>query len=465
MRRGGGNCMRGFFPVNPADKCRGRSHARALPRWAALASVLLALLASTACGNHPVGFDFSSMFRSRARTLSAADSDFQKKLQEQLILAAPGSVIDLPAGRFHLDRTLSLTVDNVTLRGQGMDKTVLSFKGQKSGSAGLLVTANGFTAQDLAFEDMAGDGVKVNGGDGVTFRRVRAEWTAGPNSGNGSYGLYPVQCKNVLIEDSVVRGAADAGIYVGQSQQIVVRRNRVEQNVAGIEIENSQHADVYDNTATGNTGGILVFNIPDLPVKDGQYARVYHNQVEANNTGNFGSAASMVSKVPPGTGLMIMATKHVEVFGNTLKDNHTGNLMLVSFFATGDPIKDAAYDPYLSAVYVHDNQMSGGGTDPATLKVKALALAIGKPLPDILYDGIVDPKMKGPSGRLAGADRVCIEANGTATFVNFDAADNYRHIDKTLAPHLCSSAPLEAVNLPQAGAAAASSATAAHGSE
>jgi len=394
-------------------------------------------------------------------------SSFEKTLQKQLILAKPGTVIDLPKGHFHLNRVLSLTVDNVTLRGQGMDKTVLSFRGQTSGSAGLLVTANGFTAQDIAFEDMAGDGVKVNGGSNVTFRRVRAEWTAGPDSRNGGYGLYPVQCQNVLIEDSVVKGAADAGIYVGQSRQIIVRRNRVQQNVAGIEIENSQYADVYENTAIGNTGGIMVFNIPDLPVKDGQYARVFRNHIEANNHENFGSSASMVSKVPPGTGLMIMATKHIEVFGNTIKGNHTGNVMLVSFYATDEPIHDAAYDPYESSISVHDNQMSGGGAEPATLKVKALALAIGKPLPDILYDGIVDPKMKDAAGRVADEDRICIQNNGSATFVNFDAAGNYRHMDRSLGPHSCSFAPLEAVNLPQAAGTPASApgGTSAHGTE
>ena len=32
--------------------------------------------------------------------------------------------------------------------------------------------------------------------------------------------------------------------------------------MAGIEIENSQFADVYENTATGNTGGLLVFYLP-----------------------------------------------------------------------------------------------------------------------------------------------------------------------------------------------------------
>src|SRR5580698_6725410 len=169
-----------------------------------------------------------------------AGPDFQKRAQEALSLAKPGAVIELPEGKLDLTATLSLSVENVTIRGKGMDKTILSFKNQKTGSAGMLVTAGGFTLEDVAIEDTKGDGLKINGATGVTIRRVRAEWTGGPKDTNGSYGLYPVQCKNVLIEDSVVKGASDAGIYVGQSKNIIVRRNRAEYNVAGIEIENSQ---------------------------------------------------------------------------------------------------------------------------------------------------------------------------------------------------------------------------------
>src|SRR5262249_46068659 len=152
------------------------------------------------------------------------------------ILAKPGSVIELPEGRFQLDRSLSLAVENVTLRGKGMDKTILSFKGQKTGAEGLLVTRGGFTIEDLTIEDTKGDGLKVKDADGLTIRRVRTQWTNGPNEKNGSYGIYPVQCQNVLIEDSVAIGASDAGIYIGQSHHIIVRRNRAEFNVAGIEI-------------------------------------------------------------------------------------------------------------------------------------------------------------------------------------------------------------------------------------
>lgn len=186
------------------------------------------------------------------------DPDFEKALQAKLLDAKPGSVIEIPAGKYALSRSLSLTANGVTIKGAGMDKTILSFAKATSGAEGMLVTGDDFVIQDLAFEDTKGDALKINGTKNAVMRRVRAEWTGGSKTTNGAYGLYPVQVTNVLIEGSVVKGASDAGIYVGQSNQIIVRNNRAEGNVAGIEIENSSHADVYGNTATNNAGGILV---------------------------------------------------------------------------------------------------------------------------------------------------------------------------------------------------------------
>ena len=239
---------------------------------------------------------------------------FEKDLQTALIEAKPGSTVELPEGRFNINGTLSLTVPNVTIRGQGIGKTVLSYKNQKTGAAGMLVTGNNFTLDGLTIEDTKGDGVKINNADGVTIRRVRVEWTGGPNEKNGSYGIYPVQCKNVLIEDSASIGAADAGIYVGQSKNIIVRRNRAEYNVAGIEIENSEGADVYENVATNNAGGLLVFGLPDLPVKGSRNTRVFNNQVFGNNTQNFAPKGNMVAKVPTGTGVLVLATHQADVY-------------------------------------------------------------------------------------------------------------------------------------------------------
>ena len=204
---------------------------------------------------------------------------FEESFQAQLIEAEPGSIIEVPAGIHHFKRSLSLNVPGVTIRGAGMDQSILSFSDQAQGAEGLLVTANDFVIEDLAIEDTVGDALKINESMNVTIRRVRTEWTNGPSPENGAYGIYPVQSQNILIEGSVAIGAADAGIYVGQSTQIIVRNSRAEYNVAGIEIENSTYADVYDNVATNNTGGVLVFDLPNLEIQGGQATRVFNNEI------------------------------------------------------------------------------------------------------------------------------------------------------------------------------------------
>ena len=354
-------------------------------------------------------------------------ADAHKKAQAALINAKPGEVIEFAAGKFDFPSTLSCTVSDVTIRGAGNDKTILSFTTQKQGTGGegLLVSSKEkFTIEDLAIEDAKGDAIKVNGCNGVTFRKVRTSWTGGPQTTNGAYGLYPVQSQNILIEDCIALDASDAGIYVGQSENIIVRRNRAEHNVAGIEIENSINADVYDNIATNNTGGILVFALPDLPKKVGQHCRVYNNRIIENNLGNFAPKGNIVASVPAGTGLMIMANRQVEVFDNTIENNQNANLSICSYLVTGKPFKqDSGYDPFCETIYIHDNKFVGGGDKPNGQLGELLhMLNDGATLPDIVYDGVIDEK-KAVDGKLPDELAIRIVNNGDADFMNFDFAN------------------------------------------
>ncbi|MEO7092136.1 MAG: parallel beta-helix domain-containing protein, partial [Polyangiales bacterium] len=274
---------------------------------------------------------------------TATESDVAKAFAS----AATGDSIVFGKGTFKFTNTLTLVVTGVAVCGQGMDDTTLDFSGQLAGSEGIYGDkSSDLLLAKLTVKDTLGNGVKVIGADRVTFRAVKVLWTGAEPTKHGAYGLYPVQCKQVLIEDSVAMGASDAGLYIGQSDQIVVRRNRAEQNVAGIEIENSFNADVYDNTSTDNTAGILVFDLPDLPQLGGHNVRIYKNSIKANNRKNFAPAGNIVGKVPAGTGFFVMANKDVEVFENTFENNDTVNSAVVSFLVIRIPIKDAKYYPY-----------------------------------------------------------------------------------------------------------------------
>lgn len=305
-------------------------------------------------------------------------------LQRRLIEAKPGDVITLAAGRFEFTDGLSLDGSKVTIRGAGPDTTILSFKGQTGAGEGLLVTGDDVTLEGFAVEDTRGDGIKSKGADRITYRDLRVEWTRGPDPKNGAYGVYPVESQDVLIERVTVRGASDAGIYVGQSRNIIVRDCVAELNVAGIEIENSSNADVHRNVANRNTGGILVFDLPDLPVKDGSSIRVFDNRITDNDTPNFAPPGNIVASVPSGTGIMVMAASGVHVFRNQLERNRTAHILVAAYFM---PVQDTAYDPLPSDIVVRDNIYGPGGGDPQGM-LQPLGKAIGGQLPPIVWDGV-----------------------------------------------------------------------------
>ena len=379
----------------------------------------------------------------------AADFSYQETLQTRLLDARPGEVIEIPAGTFHFDRSLSLAVDGVTIRGQGMDKTVLSFKNQIAGAEGLLVTASDFVIEDLAIEDTKGDALKVAKGDNIVIRRVRTEWTGGPKTENGAYGIYPVQTTNVLLEGNVAIGASDAGIYVGQSRNVIVRANRAERNVAGIEIENTFDADVYDNVATGNTGGVLVFNMPNLS-QPGARTRVFRNRIIDNNTKNFGHPGTAVANVPAGSGVIINANDQVEIFDNDIEGNRTASIIIASVFSSGlsqDGMTED-FDPYPESIFIYGNRMSGGGKNPDGLDLQTLKVAKFGPLgalPDILWDGYVDPA-KMQNGALPEALRICVRNDGAAV-LNLDAPNGFKDPQVATQSHDCALEKLPAVRL------------------
>ena len=314
----------------------------------------------------------------------APGPDAQERLQAALIEAAPGDTVRLGAGRFELTDGLSLDVNRVVVRGAGRDATVLSFKGQKGAGEGLLVTSDDVVLRDFAVEDSKGDGIKSKGADRIVYHNVRVEWTGGPKETNGAYGVYPVSSTDVLVDKVLVRGASDAGIYVGQSKNIVVRNSVAEKNVAGIEIENSYNADVHNNVARHNTGGILVFDLPNLPQMGGHSIRVFDNQVTDNDTPNFAPKGNIVASVPVGTGVMVMANRNVHVFGNTLAGNASSNVMLIGY---RQPYEDKNYNPLIRDVVIRDNKHGRAGFAPAFPGGAQLAGAIGGALPPVFWDG------------------------------------------------------------------------------
>lgn len=377
-------------------------------------------------------------------TLSVyAQLDIQKKIQRQFIMAKDGSTIIIEEGSFHILSSLSLEgKKNITIKGAGEGKTILSFKDQTDGAEGIRVSnAENVVIEGLTVQDTKGDAIKTMNVNGITFRNVKTEWTRAADEKNGSYGLYPVQCQNVLIEYCTAIGASDAGIYVGQSKDIIVRKSKAYQNVAGIEIENSLNAEVYDNEALENTGGILVFDLPDLIQKKGGFVKVYRNNIHHNNYRNFAPKGNIVAKVPQGTGVLILATNNVEVFDNQIIKNNSVSCGIISYYMTENPIKDASYYPYPTGISIHDNnferdhvKFQGKGRFGQLFRYK---LRFGKNVPHIVYDGIIDSKTLNDKGEVMKDKGICIYNNKNESFVNIDAANKFKNKSRDLSKYQC----------------------------
>ncbi len=352
------------------------------------------------------------------------DEKIQKEFQEKLILVEDGGTIEFPEGKFLLKKALSIEgKKNVTIKGAGTQKTILSFLGQTEGAEGLLVTnCQNITLEGFTVQDAKGDNIKLKGCDGVHIHHMNSTWTTGADTSNGNYGYYPVECKNVLMEYCEVSYCADAGVYIGQSTNVSIHHCYAHHNVAGIEIENCIHSDIYKNKAEENSGGILVFDLPKLFQANGRNAKVWDNECINNNFKNFGKPGSIVASIPPGSGMIIMATDSVDVFNNKIINNKTIGIACVSYQITGKQVNDSSYGPYCTAISIHDNKIEHKlGIPDMSTNLGKLLTATFKSALDIFVDGASDPALRDKNGQLPEGKRICIRNNGDVKFGNLNS--------------------------------------------
>ena len=360
-------------------------------------------------------------------------ADDPTTLQGALLEAPAGSTVCMAAGTFRLNTEVSISGEGVTLRGASRDTTILDFGTQDLGANGVKVSGDNVTIKALTVKDTPGDGIRGEDVKNITYDDVAVIWTAVNSLDNGAYGFYPVGCTGVTIRNSLVIGARDAGIYVGQSTGILVEDNEAHGNVAGIEIENSTGATVRRNHAHDNTAGILIFNLPGLPVKDGKQTLAYENKVENNNLDNFAKAGTVVAEVPPGLGFMILASDSNEIRDNTITGHRSTGIVIAEYSdVLFEPFDDKEFDIYAQGNFVHHNTFSNNGADPAEL-ILFIMNGMLAPAPDIMLDGCIDASVDNTDGSKTN----CFFENGAATYLNFDLCGGFAMQSADIMPVTC----------------------------
>jgi cytochrome c peroxidase len=295
-----------------------------------------------------------------------------ESIQEAVDKAGRNGVVRIYPGTYHENVLVihhGVTIEGVIRNGK---RPVLD--GRNLLPDAISGLGNDFKVTNLEIRNYQGNGVVVHKARNVVFRNLVLHNT-------GLYGVYPIECDGVLVEGCKVSGTRDAGIYVGQSRNIVVRRNEAFQNVTGIEIENSVNAIVEDNYVHNNTGGILVFLLPFNPSKVQDGCIVRRNRVINNNTPNFADPEAIVSNVLKGTGIMLLAADNTEVYENEVVGNGTFGIMTIGLrqlFPAPTPLD---VDPNPDGNRIYNNILRDNGKDPDE-RLKRF----GIPPVDLLWD-------------------------------------------------------------------------------
>lgn len=355
----------------------------------------------------------------------------QDDLLTAFVDVQPGEVVCVGEGTFMLTRQLTLTADDVTVRGAGQATTVFDFSGQQSGANGILIEGDDNTIEALTVVETPGDGIRANDVDGITFLNVTVGWAAEAEPTNGAYALYPVQSQNVTIDGCIVYGAADAGVYLGQSTNSLIQNSEAYGNVIGIEVENSTDTIVRDNYTHDNSNGILVITLPGLDILDGKRANVYNNRVENNNTPNFGDPGTTVGLIPPGVGILLVATDTNEIWNNDISGNDSVGIAMISFLDSlfGDP-NDPEFDVFSEGNYFHDNTLTDNALDPDQLVLVLNGNA--SPGPEIVIDGCSNADSDPTDPSLAN----CFSIDG-ASFYNQDECGQAGGSSEDVTPFAC----------------------------
>ncbi len=297
-----------------------------------------------------------------------------ESIQTAVDRAQPGDTVQIPYGVYH--ERVVIDISDFTLHGvPNATGEYPILDGEGILSEGVIASSNNFTIGYLHVRNYTDNGVIVEGSTNIHFHDLLVEFT-------GTYGVYPVQSTDVLVERVEVTGTDDAGIYAGQCENVIVRDSIAYGNVLGIELENTLNGEVYNNHVYDNTLGILIVLLPQLTSKISADTYIHNNIVEANNHENF-APSGFARVAPSGTGILLLATDNAEVTGNTIKDNKTVGIAVFSSTRSGAfDTTELDIGPTPENNWIHGNTFENNGYDP-----DPATKDLGIPGADIIWDG------------------------------------------------------------------------------
>ncbi len=279
-------------------------------------------------------------------------------IQAAVDAANPGDTVRVPPGTYR--ENVFVTKDNIIIEGsQGaiLDGTGLTGSGITVRSSTPLVRINGFRLTGLRIQNYVRNGVILSRVDNYQIDH-------GVYVNNKAYGIFPIRSFNGLIEFNQVSGSDDTGIYIGQSNGAVIRKNQITDCTVGINVEVSTNILVEDNKAMDNTIGMAALVLPGLSVTETTNLQISGNLFMRNNRPNpVTEPTDILSQLPNGVGILILGADQSTITGNKILDNNSAGIAVIQVppaLAAMDP----RIDPFPDHNQVRGNVVQSNGDNP-----------------------------------------------------------------------------------------------------
>jgi hypothetical protein len=175
-------------------------------------------------------------------------------IQSAVDAARSGDTIQLDEGTY----VESVVIRTASIVLRGVDRNTVIINGRHRLANGISVAANDVRIENLTVHSFTQNGIIFNGYDAVdadadpdlvgtkghSLVGYEVRWVTAYN--NGLYGIYAFAASDGLIENSLVSGHPDSGIYIGQCKpcRVIVRNVIAEFNAIGYYGTNAS-GDVY----------------------------------------------------------------------------------------------------------------------------------------------------------------------------------------------------------------------------
>ncbi len=260
----------------------------------------------------------------------------------------------------------------------GHKEIIIENPGTEEDGIDVTTEGDGFVLKNVTVKGFLDNGVLLTGVDNFVLENVKA-------IDNKEYGLFPVFCNHGVIKFCSATGSSDTGIYVGQSENILIVHNEAYANVSGFEIENCTNVIARWNESYDNAAGLLVFLLPGLTIKTSTDIEVSNNNIHDNNHVNFAPpGGGFEVYIPSGSGVLLVGTDNTTIEKNTIRNNNfvgiaTVSTLVLASLAGIPPEAITDIEPNPDGVRIIKNKVTNNGS----------AAPVGLPLPaaDLLWDG------------------------------------------------------------------------------